>query len=93
MEQTYDKRLNESVRRCRSLHDRDEVMTLFTERLSPGTRTLIQAYSTDHHKATYLELIQQALYEGDAVRARNAGTSARPVPRMVKLAGLGRSFI
>lgn len=53
----YAKLLKETVRRCGRVYDRDKVMTLFTEGLHPGTRTLSQPYRSDQHRATYLELI------------------------------------
>lgn len=87
VEQAIAKRINAAVRRCGTVHDMEEVMTLFVEGLDPATRTLLQANRANHHRATYLELIQQARYGGDSVRARSGGQATRQISRVVKPPG------
>lgn len=68
-EQDFGRRLKDVVGRCGHVHKSDEITTLFTEGLNSEIRSLIQAYHDDHRNTTYLDLIQQARYEGNAVLA------------------------
>lgn len=69
-EQKYSKRINDGVSRCRSVHSPEEVITMYTDGLDITVRTIVQRYRENHRRATYLELVQHAKYEGEAVRAR-----------------------
>lgn len=76
------KRLNDAVIGCGSVHDREEIVTMFIEGFDPTIQIIVQRYSEKHRKVTYLESVQHARSEGGAMRARgvhHARSSARPV--------------
>ena len=74
----YSARLLDAEYRCGNVHDAEERMTLFIDRLNPGIRSLVARHRESerrfirrkHEGLTYLDLVQFAQNEGDALRAR-----------------------
>lgn len=88
IEQELARRLSDGVRRCCHVHESEGIITFFVERLSPEIRSLLQAYRDNNQGALYLELIEQARYDGDAILARNdTGKTTRTTPQVVQNAG------
>lgn len=52
------------------VHSSDEKTTMFVDVLDESTKTLLARYREQEQRETYLEVVQFALAEGEAVRAR-----------------------
>jgi len=70
VETDYSKRLNDAGNRCCIVYSSDEIMTLFVDGLDPAIKALVARFRESHRRTTYLELVQYARAEGDALRAR-----------------------
>lgn len=57
---------------------------MFIDGLDPGIKTLVARHREEKRKLSYLELVQYARAEGDALRAR--GSTTRPKPAKALLA-------
>lgn len=68
-EQEYSKHTNDGVSRCGSLHDPDDVITMYINVLDLALRTLIKSYGETHRRATYLEVVEHSKYKEEVVRA------------------------
>lgn len=64
------------------MHDLEDVIALYKDGLDPTSGSIVQRYRETLRKATYLELVQHAKYEGEPVHARDVqpvGDGLRPV--------------
>lgn len=72
----YSSRLNNAAIRCGNVHSMDDKMTLYVDGLDKTIKSLVARHRERHPRIRFLELIQFAQAEGDAVRARS-GMSSR----------------
>lgn len=63
-------RLYEAICRCRNVHPPEKVRTLYINALDPTTCPVVAGYRKFHHRFTYLDVVDFAQHEGDAVRAQ-----------------------
>lgn len=52
------------------MHSPEDVVTVYTDGLGPTVRTIVQRYRESHRRAIYLELVQNAKSEEEAVFAK-----------------------
>lgn len=53
------------------MHTGSDLLTLFIDGLEPSIQTFIARQLEAHCRCTYLEIVQYARAEGDAVRSRS----------------------
>ncbi|CAN8069510.1 unnamed protein product [Agarophyton chilense] len=82
-ETEFSVRLNKAFHRSGNVHSAGERCTMFIDGLDPAIRTLVARYREDRRKTTYLELVQHAQAEGDALRARAPGHRSRTAKALV----------
>ncbi|CAN8065807.1 unnamed protein product [Agarophyton chilense] len=99
----YSSRLTKAFHRCGNVYPTEERCTMFVDGLDPAIRTLVARRREDRPKATYLELVQFAGAEGEALRACTPGsgvTSAKalmlqpstPSPSMIDEQAFRRDY-
>lgn len=76
-ETVYSTRLNKAFHRCGNVFSAAERCTMFVDGLTRTIGGLVARYRENNRRVSYLELVQFAQAEGDAVRAR-AGIGSRP---------------
>ena len=64
-------RLTDASNRCGNVHSVDELATMFVDGLDSTTKTVVARYRESHRRVSFLELVEYAQAEGDAVRARS----------------------
>ena len=91
-ERQFATRMNKALSRCGNVHSPDEIITWYVDGLHPTIRTVVARYRESHRHATYLDLVDFAQHEGDAVRARNQGIPVRSRNAPMTTAPKGRSL-
>lgn len=69
-ETKYSTRLRNAVKRCGNVHSEYEVATLFVQGLIPSISPRVAQVRSSKPRIEYVELVQTARSEGDAVRAQ-----------------------
>ena len=78
-EESYEARLSQAVARCGNVHSTHERITMLIDGLLPTTKSIISDYHESHRWAQYGDIVQKAIGEGEAYRAR-AQASAPAAP-------------
>ncbi|CAN8070507.1 unnamed protein product [Agarophyton chilense] len=71
-EAKYNSRLNKASVRCGNVHSTEDKTTLYIDGLDQSIKSLVARYRGKHGRVSFLELVQFAKAEGDAVRARGS---------------------
>lgn len=84
-ENEFGKQINDSIERCGKLYYAEEVRMLLIDGLEPTLRTIVAHERESHHRCTYLDIVQYARAEGEAVRAcshpaKMSANTSRVVP-------------
>lgn len=69
-ERVYAARLSKAAARCGNVHSSEEKTTMYVDGLKESIKSLVARYRETERRATYLEVIQFACAEGDALRGR-----------------------
>ena len=88
-ESQFATRLNTAVARCGNVHSPKEVITMYINGLRPEIASRVEQHRSAKKHATYLDLVDFATSEGDAVRAQAASSlQSSTKPRKTALAML-----
>lgn len=67
MELELATKLNQAIYRCSNMHSREGVLILYIDALHPTICSVVAQYRESHRRATYLDVVEFAEHEGDAV--------------------------
>ena len=76
-EMQYSSRLNNAFVRCGNVYSLSEKIQFFVDGLDPAIKSLVSRHREADRRCTFLELVQFAQAEGDAIRARERRRSSR----------------